>query len=96
MGCKKDQIIVNEEKVYAEVNHVPGNAYDGGWRVTLKPDGVAEVLPGGDVYYRATYKINGSKIKVKTEQNSGSYTFNIISEIEIKEKEYGTSLILRD
>jgi hypothetical protein len=95
-GCKKDQLTVKEEKVYAEAGHISDNAYDGGWRLTLKPDGVAEVLPGGDVYYRGTYKINGSKIKVKTEQNSGSYTFNIISETEIKEKEYGTSLILRD
>jgi len=94
-GCKKDLLIVNEEKEYLQVNHVPNNAYDGGWSLTLRPNGVADVLPGGDIVYRGTYKINGSKIKVKTEQNSGSYTFEIISETEIKEKEFGTLLKLK-
>lgn len=94
-GCKKDQLVVNEEKEFSQVDHVPGNAYDGGWTLTLRPDGVADVLPGGDIVYRGTYKINGSKIKVKTKQNSGSYTFNIISETDIKEKESGTLLRLK-
>lgn len=94
-GCKKDQLVVNEEKEYLQINHVPGNAYDGGWRLTLRPDGAADVLPGGDMAYRGTYKINGSKIKVKTEQNSSSYTFEIISETEIKERESGTLLRLK-
>jgi hypothetical protein len=93
-GCKKDQLIVNEEKSYSQVDHVATNAYDGGWGLTLRPDGIADVAPGGDIVYRGTYKINGSKIKVKTEQNAGSYTFEIISETEIREKEYGTLLRL--
>lgn len=94
-ACKKDKLIVNEEKEYSQVGHVAGNAYDGGWVLTLRPDGVADVLPGGDIVYRGTYKINGAVIKVKTEQNSGSYTFEIISETEIKEKESGTLLRLK-
>ncbi len=73
-GCKKDKLEVNEVKEYREVDHVPTNAYDGGWGLTLQPDGVADVNPGGDIVYRGTYKINGSKIKVKTQQDAGSYT----------------------
>lgn len=97
MGCKKDQLIVNKEKVYAEARTetTSNNPYMGGWRLTLQPDGVADVLPSGDIVYRGTYKINGSTIKVKTEQNSGEYTFEIISETEIKEKQFGTVLRLK-
>jgi hypothetical protein len=95
IGCKKDKLEVNEVKEYREVGHVPMDAYDGGWALTLQPDGVAEVNPGGDIRYSGTYKINGSKIKVKTAQNSGSYTFEIISETEIREESSGVSLGLR-
>ena len=95
IGCKKDKLEVNEVKEYSEVGHVPTNAYDGGWALTLQPNGVAEVNPGGDIRYGGTYKINGSKIKVKTEQNSGSYTFEIISETEIREESSGVTLGLR-
>jgi len=95
IGCKKDQLVVNEEKEYSQIDHVPSNAYDGGWGLTLQPDGVADVIPGGDIYYRGTYKINGATIKVETPQNSGSYTFKIISESEIKEKQYGIILRLK-
>jgi hypothetical protein len=94
-GCKKDKLEVNEIKEYSEVGHVPKGAYDGGWALTLKPDGVAEVNPGGDIRYGGIYKINGSKIKVKTEQNSGSYTFEIISESEIREQSSGVTLELK-
>ncbi len=94
VGCKKDQIRVDQTKAYREVGHVPANAYDGGWSLTLEPDGVAEVNPGGDIRYRGTYKINGDKIKVKMAQGGGSYTFEIISEIEIRETKYGATLTL--
>jgi hypothetical protein len=97
MGCKKDQLTINEEKVYAQERDpaVTYGPYDGGWSLTMRPDGVADVLPGGDIYYRGTYKIKGSKIEVKTEQNNETYNFEIISESEIKEKTYGAILKLR-
>ncbi|RZK38349.1 MAG: hypothetical protein EOO90_22570 [Pedobacter sp.] len=95
IGCKKDKLEVNEVKEYSQVDHVTSNAYDGGWSLTLQPDGTAEIVPSGDIIYRGTYKINGSKIKVRTIQDSGSYIFEIISETEIKEKEYGTVLRLK-
>ncbi|QDW25238.1 hypothetical protein FFJ24_010620 [Pedobacter sp. KBS0701] len=94
-GCKKDQLVVNEVKEYFQVDHTPANAYDGGFALTLQPDGYAEVLPSGDIRYRGTYEINGSKIKVKIEQESKTYTFEIISTTEIREKEYGTVLKLK-
>lgn len=94
-GCKKDNLEVNEVKEYRVVGHVPMDAYDGGWALTLKLDSAAEVNPGGDIRYGGTYKINGSKIKVKTEQNSGSYTFEIISESEIRVQSRGVTLGLR-
>ena len=92
-GCKKDKLVVSDEKRYTQSNFTPSE-YNSGWMLTLKPDGVAEVLPTGDIYYRGTYKINGSKISVKTQQNSGSYSFEIISDTELKEKEFGILLKL--
>lgn len=93
-SCKKDKLMVNEEKEFVQVGHKPTNSYDGGWQLTLRPDGIADVLPGGDIVFRGTYKINGSRIKVKTEQNQAAYTFDILSETDIKEKEFGTVLRL--
>ncbi len=97
IGCKKDKIEVTEETVYREQRDpaVQYGPFDGGWQLTLKTDGVADVLPGGDIVYSGTYKISGSKITVKTEQNNETYTFEIISKEEIKEKAYGTILKLR-
>ena len=94
-SCKKDKLAVLEVMRYAQVDHQPGNPYDGGWALTLQPDGIADVLPGGDIYYRGMYNISGSKITVKTSQNLGSYTFEIISQTQIKEKEFGTLLKLQ-
>lgn len=93
-GCKKDRITVDQSKQYSQVGHLQMNAYDGGWGLTLQPEGVADLSPGGDIVYRGTYKINGSKLKVTTSQNSGSYTFEIISDTQIREKKYGVILEL--
>ena len=90
-ACKKDQLSVDGEKEFKEVGHVAMDAYDGGWRVTLRPDGVADILPGGDIVYRGTYKISGDKLKIKTTDGE-TFEFKILSETEIKEKEYGTLL----
>lgn len=95
MGCKKDQLVVNEEKVYSEVGVGSNPSSLGGWGLSLRPDGTADIVPGGDIAYRGTYNINGASIKVKTEQNSQTYTFKIISNTEIKEAKYGTVLKLR-
>ena len=98
IGCKKDQLIIDQTKKFVEdmpAKEPTSFPYDSGWQLTLQPDGIADIIPSGDIVYRGTYKIIGSTIKVKTEQNSASYVFTIISEIEIKEKEYGTVLRLK-
>lgn len=91
-ACKKDKLSVDQEKEFWEVDHASMNAYDGGWRVTLKPDGIADILPSGDIVYGGTYKIRGDQLKIKTDDET--FEFKILSDTEIKEKEYGTILKL--
>ena len=88
-------LIVNDAKSFQQIDHVSQNPFDGGWALTLKPDGTADILPGGDIYYRGTYKISGDNIKVKTDQGAGPFDFEIISETEIKEKQSGVRLALK-
>ncbi|MFD0941026.1 hypothetical protein [Pedobacter boryungensis] len=93
-SCKKDQLIVDQEKVFIQVDHGDsGFPYNSGWQLTLKPDGIADVLPTGDIVWRGTYKISGSLITVKAD--NVTYKFEIISKTEIKEKTYGTVLKLQ-
>lgn len=92
-SCKKDKLIINEEKVFSQKDFVPSDPLLGGWRLNLRPDGSADVLPAGDIIYRGTYKIRSSSLNVTTDQ-AGDFKFEIISEKEIKEKKYGTILIL--
>lgn len=97
-GCKKDKIVVNDTQEFIErpkpaVDYVfPFSPFS----LTLRSNGTADVLPGGDIVYGGTYKIKGDKIKVKTEQNEGDYTFRIISKTEIEELEFGKTLILKE
>ncbi|WP_316806713.1 hypothetical protein [Pedobacter agri] len=93
-ACKKDQLTIDQEKRFSEVDFKfdPSFPFNGGWGLTLKPDGVAEVIPGGDIYYRGTYKISGKNITVSTDQTK--FKFEILSDTEIKEKQYGTRLRL--
>ncbi len=85
-GCKKDVLTVNEIKTFQEIDHVSEYRFDSEWSLTMKPDGTADILPGGDIYYRGDYKISGNNIKVTTEQNAGSFDFEIISVTELSEK----------
>jgi hypothetical protein len=96
VSCKKEKLDVNEVKEYFEVlEKAQSDLAGGAMQLTLNPDKTVDFVPGGDISYRGTYKISGSKIKVKTQQNSGSYIFEIISETEIKNKEFGTLLRLK-
>ena len=93
-ACKKDKLSIDEEKRFSEVGFKfdPSFPYNGGWGLTLKPDGVAEIVPGGDIYYRGTYKISGKNLTVTTDQTK--FKFEILSETEIKDTQYGTVLRL--
>lgn len=94
-ACKKDQLTVNQEKIFLQVDFKATNSspYNSGWQVTLKPDGVADIIPSGDIIWRGTYEINGSSLTVKTDNQT--YQFRIISETEIKEKNSGVVLRLK-
>jgi hypothetical protein len=93
-SCKKDQLIVDQEKVFLQVDHGDsGFPYNSGWHLTLKPGGAAEILPSGDIWWRGTYKISGSLITVKAD--NVTYKFEILSETEIKDKTYGVVLKLQ-
>lgn len=95
-ACKKDKIDVDKEKVFLQVDvpkdTMPG--YIGSWSVTLKPDGTAEVVPSGDIVYIGKYDIKGSSLKVKTQYED--FEFDILSSTEIKDKEYGVILRLKE
>jgi hypothetical protein len=58
------------------------NSYFGGWSLTLYPNNIADINPGGDIIYRGTYKISSSSLKVITDTDS--YKFKIISSTDIK------------
>lgn len=95
-GCEKDKLTVNEEKRYIQENYTP-SSYDAGYQLTLKPGGIADILPGGDIMWSATYKIKGSSLTVKTKGGSykeTTFNFTIISEDRLKTKS-GTVLVLK-
>lgn len=95
VGCKKDKITVDEEKSFVQVDppRTVNNTLEGGsMHVTLKPDGVAEINPGGDILYRGTYKIKGDQLKIKVSDFKDDFEFKILSETDIKEKESGVVL----
>jgi hypothetical protein len=66
----------------------------GGWAVRLRPDKTADVIPGGDIVYGGKYDVKGSLLKIKTD--GMQFEFDIITDTEIKEKQYGTMLKLRE
>lgn len=82
-SCKKDVITVSETKTYSEVGYKGTNEiYDGGGiYVQLNPNGTAGFKLGGDAIQTATYKINGSTLKVSW--NNETYKFKIVSEDEL-------------
>ncbi len=92
-ACKKDKISVTTEKTYIQANHTPSGTYDGGWQLTLTPEGIADIIPSGDIIYRGTYKVTGDKIKVKSD--GGNFEFKIITETALKEAKNGTILKLK-
>ncbi|RDC55629.1 hypothetical protein DU508_15230 [Pedobacter chinensis] len=94
-ACKKDQLKVDQEKVFLEADFKFDSSfpYNGGWQVTLKPNGKADILPGGDIVWGGTYKISGKNLTIKSDNKT--FKFEILSETEIKEKEYGVLLRLK-
>lgn len=95
-GCKKDKITVDQEKRFVQVDppKVPATDNVGGtMHLTLKPDGIADILPFGDIVYRGTYKIKGDKLKVEVTDLEDDFEFKILNETDIKLK--NTETVLR-
>lgn len=84
-ACKKDALKVNEEKHYVQTNaQTPsdpllGTATD----LTLKPNGRANILPGGDIVWTGDYDISGRKLTVTVAELNTKFLFTIISEEEL-------------
>lgn len=93
-ACKKDALKVDTEKRYVQKSNAPAtDLAGGGMTLVLKPDGVADFVPGGDIAYRGTYDISGKKITVKIPDLDKKYRFTIISDQEL-EAEDGEKLNL--
>lgn len=57
--------------------------------LTLSAGGIADILPGGDIVYRITYKLKGKKIKTqKSDQFDMEMTFIRLEEGSIRNEEY--------
>jgi hypothetical protein len=81
-ACKKDALKVDAEKTYIEQGVSSGTLGFGGVILKLMPDGKADILVGGDAWYRTTYKIKGDKlILIGDTQND---EFKIISDTELR------------
>lgn len=95
ISCKKDKLAVNEEQLFlqADFKFSADSPYDAGWQLRLRPDGVANIIPSGDVGSRGTYKISAHKLKVKTDQDK--FEFVIVSKEELRETKYGVVLKLK-
>lgn len=84
-ACKKDALKVDTEKTYVQPRTSPATSLeDGGFWLTLKPGGKADILPGGDIVWRATYDISGTKITVKIAETDQKFKFTIISDDELR------------
>jgi len=84
-ACKKDAIKIDTEKRYTQEKSVPATDLAGGaMTLVLKPDGMADFNPGGDIVYRGNYDISGKKITVKIPDLDMKYKFTIISEQELQ------------
>lgn len=69
-ACKQELLKVDVEKTFVETNVKPpdhpmmGNKFI----LTLRPDGKAGILTGGDIMRQGTYKIDGSSLVVEEEK----------------------------
>lgn len=92
VACKKDALKVDTEKNYTEEKTTPVTDLAGGaMHLSLKPNGVADINPGGDIMWRGTYTISGKKIMVTIPDLDKKFKFTILSEQEL-ESETGVRL----
>lgn len=84
LSCSK-KLDVNEEMTFMQVNGGGYGEYSGPMHIGLRPDGRAFFYPGsGDIVWDGYYKIKGKKLKYMDRDRDTDYTFEIISETELK------------
>lgn len=95
-SCKKDKLKIYSVQKFSQLDWKKSSDsfYDNPYQLTLSPGNVADILPGGDVIHRGTYKISGSSITVKADGET--YKFEILSELEVKELSNNIVLRLTD
>ena len=84
-ACKKDALIVDEEKSYFQINApAPVDPMLGtAIYLTSKPDGTGGFLLNGDIISQAKYKVRGNKIIVDVADLNKTFRFTIISDTEL-------------
>lgn len=84
-ACKKDALKVNEEKRYIQTNAQPPSDPILGTAVhlTLKPNGRADILPGGDIMWAGDYDVSGRKLTVNVAELNTKFRFTIINKEEL-------------
>ncbi len=96
VGCKKDALTIESEKLYIQEIAVPAtNPFAGPMSLSLKPGEIGDFSPGGDIMYRVTYNISGKNITFKVADLNRKYKFTIISEKELR-AENGEILLLKE
>ncbi|WP_026309813.1 hypothetical protein [Niabella aurantiaca] len=84
LSCSK-KLDVNEDMTFTQVNGSGYGEYSGPMHIELRSDGRAFFYPGsGDIVWDGYYKIKGGKLKYKDPNRETGYTFEIISETELK------------
>lgn len=85
-ACQKDAIKIDTEKSFYQERTTPikDPMLDGGFSLTLKPNGKAAINPGGDIVWSATYDISGKTITVKVFELDEKFKFTIISDEELR------------
>lgn len=94
-SCEKDIISVKSDKIYSE--NLP--VEEGGWgslsmSLTLRPNGTAILIEGGDMASEGKYKITGDEIIFRTRSYPDDWKFKIISEQELQSPD-GKKLMLQ-
>ena len=84
-ACKKDALIVDEEKSYFQINGpAPVDPTMGtSTYLILKPDGTAGFFPNGDIISLAKDKVRGNKIIVDVADLNKTFRFTIVSNTEL-------------
>ena len=86
LGCKKEKLVINMDKEFLQIDPKPTTSmYGGMWVLRVKLDGTANIVPGGDISFKATYQIKSSTMKVVTDYKT--FEFSVLSRTKIKEKE---------